>query len=63
MNSTTQRPGTGKVMKKASQVVYPEVADAQTLLADDASGFKETFAKTARKALRSNLRGMGLLPK
>jgi hypothetical protein len=56
-------PGTGKVMKKASQVVYPEVADAQTLLAGDASGFKETFAKTARKALRSNLRGMGLLPK
>jgi hypothetical protein len=56
-------PGTGKVMKKASKVLYPEVADAQTLLADDASEFKEVFAATARKGLRSNLRSMGLLPK
>lgn len=51
------------MIKKASKVVTPEVADARTLFADDASGFREAFARTARKALRSNLRSMGLLPK
>jgi hypothetical protein len=56
-------PATGKVIKSARKIVYPEVADARTLFADDASGFKHAFAAAGRDALRSNLRSMGLLPK
>jgi hypothetical protein len=56
-------PTTGKVIKKASKIVYPDVADARTLFADDAGGFKQAFAAAGRQALRSNLRSMGLAPK
>jgi hypothetical protein len=56
-------PASGKVIRKARKMVYPETADARTLFAGDASGFKKAFAAAGRDALRSNLRSMGLLPK
>jgi hypothetical protein len=56
-------PATGKVIKKARKMVYPETADPRALFAGDASGFKQAFAAAGREALQSDLRSLGLLRK
>jgi len=56
-------PATGRVIRKARRMVYPETADPRALFAGDASGFKQAFAAAGREALRSDLRSVGLLPR
>jgi len=56
-------PATGKVIRKARRMVYPETADARALFAGDASAFKQTFAAAGRAAIKDALRSIGLLPK
>ena len=56
-------PASGKVLRKADKLVYPDTGDPSTLFAGDASAFKQAFALAGRDALRSNLRSLGLLPK